>query len=271
MTTKRKNYYEPQKIIKEVEETVQELDEKIDYLTFVPDGEPTLDKDLGKEIEALQELNHETAVITNSSLINKEEVQEDLLKADWISIKIDAKTTRTWKKINRPHKDLDHDKILKGIQEFSKRFKGDLNTETMLVKDVNDNKKELKKISEFIKTIDPKKAYISIPTRPPAKETVNQPTETKINQAYQIFKQKNLDPEYLIGYEGNQFSATGNLKEDILNITSVHPMREDAVKKLIKKDNSNWKTIEELIKNNKIKKTTHKNKNYYLRKTKDTK
>jgi len=44
--------------------------------------------------------------------------------------------------------------------------------------------------------------------------------------------------EYLIGYEGNAFAFTGNVEEDLLSITSVHPMREDAVKDFLKKANA---------------------------------
>ena len=269
MTTKRKTFYKPEKIIEEVKETVNKLkkkNEKIDYLTFVPDGEPTLDKNLGKEIEALKPLNIKTAIITNTSLIGNKKVRKDLLKADWVSLKIDAKTKKTWKKINRPHKNLNHQNILKGIKKFSKKYKGKLNTETMLVKDVNDKEKELTKTAKFIKTINPDNAYISIPTRPPAEKTVSKPSEQKINLAYQIFKKENINAEYLIGYEGNEFSATGNFKKDILNITSVHPMRKDAVKELIKKDNSNWKELKKLIKNNKIIELKHEDQNFYMRK-----
>ena len=53
--------------------------------------------------------------------------------------------------------------------------------------------------------------------------------------------------EYLIGYEGNAFSFTGNVEEDILNITSVHPMRESAVIQLLKKANTDWSKVDKLI------------------------
>lgn len=273
MTTERQTFYKPKKIKEEVEEAVKNLkqkNEKIDYLTFVPDGEPTLDKNLGKTIKLLKPLNIDIAIITNSSLITNKEVQKDLMKADWVSLKIDAKTKKTWRKINRPHKNLNHKEIQKEIKTFAKKYQGKLNTETMLVKNANDNKKDLNKTAEYIKKIKPDKAYISIPTRPPAEKTVEKPTEQKINQAYQIYTSKNINAEYLIGYEGNQFSSTGNFKKDILNITSVHPMRKQAVKKLIKKDNANWNQLKQLINQNKIQKTQHENKTYYIRTIKKT-
>lgn len=47
-------FYPPSKIFKEVQKKVEKSREKgelIDYLTFVPDGEPTLDINLGQEIK----------------------------------------------------------------------------------------------------------------------------------------------------------------------------------------------------------------------------
>ena len=93
MRIERQAYYQPQQLFQEVCQKIEQLrndGRSIDYLTFVPDGEPTLDINLGKEIELLKELEIPIAVITNSSLIWREDVQEELLKADWVSLKIDT-------------------------------------------------------------------------------------------------------------------------------------------------------------------------------------
>ena len=54
MRVERQTFYEPEEIAQIAREKVKQVREKnepIDYLTFVPDGEPTLDVNLGKEIE----------------------------------------------------------------------------------------------------------------------------------------------------------------------------------------------------------------------------
>ena len=59
MEIKRRAFYEPEELIRAVRERVEEFregGERIDYLTFVPDGEPTLDSNLGEEIAALKDL-----------------------------------------------------------------------------------------------------------------------------------------------------------------------------------------------------------------------
>ena len=57
-------------------------------------------------------------MITNSSLIGREEVREELLKADWVSVKVDSVTETTWRKANRPHHILHLQDILDGIMNF---------------------------------------------------------------------------------------------------------------------------------------------------------
>ena len=266
---KRQKFYDPQEIFKSLKQKIRETKrkkEKINYITFVSDGEPTLDINLGKEIELLKSLKINIAVITNSSLIWDKKVQEDLLKADCVSIKIDAIDEKIWKKINRPYKQLKLKKILSGIKDFTKKYQGILLTETMLIKNINDNNKELENIADFIKELKSNKSYISIPIRPPSEKFALPPTEFVINKAFNIFKKNNIDTELLTGYEGNAFSSTGKAEDDILSITSVHPMRQDAVNNFLLKNKKDWKLIQKLIKQKKLVETNYKGKKFYLRK-----
>jgi len=269
MQVERKAFYKPEEILKAVEKKIKDAKnkkERIGYLTFVPDGEPTLDINLGKEIEFIKPLGIKIAVITNASLIWQKDVQDDLCGADWVSLKIDAVSEDIWRRVNRPHKSLQLDKVSQGIAEFSHIFKGELATETMLIQDINDNVKEIEKIADFVAGLKNVKSYISIPTRPPAEKWVKPANEHTINTAYQLFKEKSVTTEYLIGYEGNAFAFTGNIEEDLLSITSVHPMREEAVDEFLKKANGNWAIVEDLINENKLIETEYKNNKFYIRK-----
>ncbi len=111
----------------------------------------------------------------------------------------------------------------------------------------------------------PARSYIAIPTRPPA-EQVEPATEQTINTAYQIFKEKLGEVEYLIGYEGNAFACTDNVQEDLLSITAVHPMREDAVAEFLKNTSTDWGIIQELIDNGSLIVLEYQGKKFYMRK-----
>lgn len=83
--------------------------------------------------------------------------------------------------------------------------------------------------------------------------------------AYQIIKERLSDVEYLIGYEGNAFASTGDAKEDLLSITAVHPMREEAVKELLYKIGVHWEYVQELIDDGSLVRLEYQGKKYYTR------
>jgi wyosine [tRNA(Phe)-imidazoG37] synthetase (radical SAM superfamily) len=262
----RKKFISPVEIIKEVGNKFEKLKaagEKIDFITFVPDGEPTLDINLGKEILLLKTFRLKIAVITNASLLWIEEVRNDLMNADWISIKIDTVDEEIWHKINRPNGKLEFQKILSGIRTFASFFKGMLVTETMLVKGINDNIDSLRSTTGFIRKINPAKAYILVPIRPPAEKSVEPPSEENLNLAYQIFHSQINDVELLAYSEGTDFSYTSDVEKELLSILAVHPMRKDAVEKFINKSNSDWNFIKNLIGRNKIREVYYNHSLYY--------
>jgi wyosine [tRNA(Phe)-imidazoG37] synthetase (radical SAM superfamily) len=260
-------FYRIAKIAEQVRtklEGARQKGEPIDYVTFVPDGEPTLDANLGEEIGILKGMRVRVAVITNGSLLWREEVRQNVLKADWVSLKVDAVSEETWRRIDRPHQSLRLEPILEGMLKFAKTFEGELTTETMLVRGVNDAPGEIKEIAQFLTEVKPQKAYVAIPTRPPA-ERVEPASEQTINTAYQVFAERLSGVEYLIGYEGNAFACTGNVQEDLLSITSVHPMREEAVAEFLKNAGTGWETVQHLIEKRDLVELEYQGKKFYMR------
>lgn len=269
MQVKRTLYSNPSEVFDEVKKKVERIGEtqqNVDYISIVPDGEPTLDSSLGELIERLKDLGLPVAVITNSSLTWDKSVQEDLKKADWVSVKIDAVSPNTWKQINRPHASLSLDEILQGMQEFAGSYTGTLCTETMLVKELNDNPEELTAIANFIKSrIRPYKAYIGVPTRPPAEPWVSRPEPESITAAYAIFTREGLNAETLTGYESSGFVVTDNPVEEILEITAVHPMRRDAVEDVLNRFGVGEEVLQQLVKEGRIRKVHYEGWDYYIR------
>jgi wyosine [tRNA(Phe)-imidazoG37] synthetase (radical SAM superfamily) len=269
MQVERRAFYEPEEIVQDVlhkVEKVKEAGESIDYLTFVPDGEPTLDVNLGHEIELLKPLGIKIAVITNASLIWREDVREDLMKADWVSLKVDAVRENIWRRVDRPRRSLQFAAILDGALRFARAYQGELTTETMLIEGVNDSEDLIQEISGFLIRLQPAAAYLSIPIRPPAEKWVHPPSEETINRAYQILSGRLDRVEYLIGYEGNAFTFTGDVEEDLLSITAVHPMREDAVNEFLALAGAAWPTVRGLVAQGQLVEAEYKGHKFYMRK-----
>ena len=269
MSVKRAGFFSPEQIYKEVAEKIEQMqkkDEEIDYITFVPDGEPTLDINLGNTIERLKGFGFKIAVVTNSSLLWMTSVKNDLINADLVSLKIDSVFRDIWKKINRPHGELEMKVMIEGIQDFARIYENTLITETMLVDGVNDSVESLYKTAELINSIGPEKAYLLVPTRPPAEAAVKAPDERATGRAYQIFGSIIGSVEILDYSEGTDFKFFSEAEEELLSIISVHPMRKDAVENFLSKSGSSWELIESLINKN-ILRTEEYSGNIFLKKS----
>jgi wyosine [tRNA(Phe)-imidazoG37] synthetase (radical SAM superfamily) len=269
MQVDRQSFYAPEALVEDVQRKVagaREKDEPIDYLTFVPDGEPTLDINLGREMALLKPLGIKIAVISNASLIWRADVREELAQADWVSLKADAATEKTWRRVDRPHGKLDLAAIQEGMLEFARHYEGALMTETMLVEGINDGEEDVRQVADFLARLRPARAYLAIPTRPPAEPGVQAPAEEVINRAYQVLSKRVAHVEYLIGYEGNAFAFTGDVEEDLLSITAVHPMREDAVEAFLDRANADWAVVRRLVAQEQLVATEYGSHQFYLRK-----
>ncbi|MBN1196002.1 MAG: radical SAM protein [Candidatus Aminicenantes bacterium] len=268
MTIKRREFYPPGEIVAAVTQKLAAAEkngETVDYLTFVPDGEPTLDIHLEREIDLLRSRNIPIAVISNASLIDNPDVRRALAKADWVSLKMDAVDEKTWRAVDRPHGSLKLEAILEGALAFSREFSGRLVTETMLVGGVNDTILVLEELAAFLDLLRPGTAYLSIPIRPPAESGVHAPDAATMTRAWRILSAAVDKVETLTGYEGNAFASTGDVAADLLSITAVHPMREDAVEELLARSGGGRDIVERLVAEGKILRTEFEGYRFYLR------
>ena len=252
MQIERQEFYSHQIISSEVEQKLQQLrqsGQRVDYLTFVSDGEPTLDLNLGKEIAMLKQFQKKIAVITNASLLWCEDVRKDLAEADWVSVKIDAVDAEIWRKVDRPHGSLDFSTILAGVVTFARQYKGQLVTETMLVDGVNDSAEALEKLADFLTQIRPEIAYLLVPTRPPAESNVRRPSQDRLLEAARAIRRAaGVKVEWITGDEQEDgFFSTGNIVEDLLSITAVHPLRAEIVDEMMKNRPNGEALVDELV------------------------
>ncbi len=261
-------FYDLKELVEEVRKKLHSLSVRgvrVDYLTLVTDGEPTLDKGLGRTIEALKQFGIKIAVLTNGSLLGLGEVQKDLMSADLVSIKVDALSEDVWKSINRPHPNIDHINILLGILDFSKNFSACLLTETMLIESMNDDYAEIIKIAAFLQKLNPNHSYITLPLRPPAETGIKSPSSSFQKAVLDIFHDAHLPAELLNVPEGNNFPVGDQFEENVLSIVSVHPMREETLRKLANRSGYNWQGIERMVKTRKLHKKVYNQETYYSR------
>ena len=261
-------FYLPEEVLRQVRsrlEAVHARGEAVDYLTFVPDGEPTLDSRLGESIDALRELGLPIAVISNASLLWYADVRSALCRADWVSVKIDSVVPRAWERINRPHGVLRLADILGGIERFATEFGGRLVSETMLVDGLNDGGEDIAALGRFIAATRIGRAYLAIPHRPPAVAGVRAPYEALVLRAFRTLTEQGIEVELLTAYEGDVFAFGGDLRAEILAISAVHPLRTSAVQALLQKGGGSMAMVDELLAAGELHRLEHAGEVFHLR------
>ena len=248
LTVERRTFIDPELILDEVSRVVERVGEgNIDYVTFVPDGEPTLDLNLGRIVSRLREITSvKLAILTNSSLMYRPDVREDLMKFDLVSVKVDSVDGKIYRRVNRPHPSIELDMVLDGIRRFTAEYEGTVISETMLIDGLNDDLDGVERVAEFLAEIEVDKAFISIPTRPPAEDWVKAASEQRVVEAYEVFRERLGEGrvETLIGYEGSEFAlASGDVRRDVLGIMAVHPMRLDYFREVVGRGGVNPDTL----------------------------
>jgi wyosine [tRNA(Phe)-imidazoG37] synthetase (radical SAM superfamily) len=261
-------FHDPERLAAEVTARVagvRRRGEDVDYLTFVPDGEPTLDAGLAATMRLLRPLGVPIAVITNGSLLSREDVRATLEGADWVSVKVDAVDEDIWRRVNRPDPGLRPAETLDGIAAFAGSYGGDLVSETMLVAGMNDTPDSIDAVGRFLGAAGFTRSYLSIPTRPTPFAAITAPDEETVNRAYHLLSGHVERVEYLVGYEGDGFSATGDPRTDLLGITAVHPMRSSAVRELLDKTGADWTVVDSLVADGSLVETTYRGDTFYVR------
>ena len=274
LTVERRRFYDTRVLRKALSEKLSEVNEDdLDYITFVPDGEPTLDRSLSEHVKAIRELSDKPiAILTNSTLISIKNVRRDLMGFDLVSIKLDAVSEEIWRKINRPHPSLNLREILDGVKIFRREFSGKLISETMLIDGVNSERSEIKRIADELSKIDPDKAYIAIPTRPPAENWVKPVDEEKLVESYEIFSESlgRDRVELLIGYEGAGFKIGRDPVRDLLSIATIHPIRLDYAHQILSKSiHDPDELIERLVNSGEMKLVKYRGRTFLVRRRRE--
>jgi wyosine [tRNA(Phe)-imidazoG37] synthetase (radical SAM superfamily) len=255
MEIQRHSFVDISQILAEVETKLNECarsEQRVDFITLVPDGEPSLELHLGNMIRALKRFDLPVAVISNAALIDRVEIQADLSAADWVSLKVDSVDEGVWRQINRPHGHLSLPTILEGMLDFRKLYLGELVTETMLVDGVNDSVPLISRLITFLSKLQPHKSYFSLPTRPPVESWVKPPPAAILEELLDIITRRINFSDILFEADAGVFHSTGRLAEDILNITAVHPLSDASLHRMIEMAGENWSVVEKLITDKKL-------------------
>jgi wyosine [tRNA(Phe)-imidazoG37] synthetase (radical SAM superfamily) len=171
LTVERCSFYPVDDILDEIRRRITEAEIKPDRITFSGSGEPTLNIDIGKIIRGIKSFtNIPVVVITNGSLLWMPEVRDGLMSADFVVPSMDSAREESFRKVNRPHRSLDIERIKQGIIEFGKNFRGQLWLEILLVRGINDSNDDISSLVDFTAELKPGRVQLNTVVRPPSED-----------------------------------------------------------------------------------------------------
>lgn len=190
-TLARAAYVPAAEILDEVDRFLKEETSSIDYLSLAGSGEPTLHSQIRSIIEGIKKITSiPVAVITNGSLFYLEEVRQDLLEADVVLPSLDAVSPEAFSKINRPGEGLSAEKVIEGLEQFRKIYRGRIWLEILLCRGVNDRQDELDALRKAVERIRPDKIHLNTVVRPPSEPWALPLDEAGMNRVREFFGEK---------------------------------------------------------------------------------
>ena len=135
-----------------------------DYATFSGVGEPTLAYNLGEAIKLVKAtLELPVAVLTNSSLMVREDVRRELSLADVVVAKVDAPNEELFRQINQPAVECTLDEIIRAITLFREGYRGKLALQIMFIEANKGCASEMVRLAE---QFSPDEVQLNTPLRP---------------------------------------------------------------------------------------------------------
>lgn len=196
-----------------------------DYITISGSGEPTLNADLGKIINNIKSItNIPVAIITNSSLMYRKDVRKECALADLLLPSLDAGDENTFRKINRPHRNISIEKLITGLTASRDEFKGPIWLEVFLVEGFNTSTPQLEKIKQAVKKIRPDKIQLNTAVRPASVPGVKPLSPQKLKHIAEIF-----GPNTEVIADFNAAGQTKHLSADRQNILAMLKRRPCSV------------------------------------------
>lgn len=230
MTNERKLFYNINEVMDEVKHAIS-CDLDFDVITIVGEGEPTLYSGLGVLIDCIHDVTDKpVAVITNGALLSDLKVQNELNRADFVLPSLDAVNEEQFKRINRPHKQIEFHAVIEGLISFSKQYQGELWLEMMLLNGINDDLETLSAFRDLLKKIHYTRLYINSPVRPPAESGICEIEKSQMEKAIIILGGISIDLLSSIGFS----SQISDDFDAILSIIQRHPMNQFEIDSFLK-------------------------------------
>jgi len=178
-------------------EVALQENKEVDNITFSGNGEPTLHHKFEELVDIAKRLRDRffpkarVGILSDSSAAGNEAVLRGLAKLDFRIMKLDAGDSNTFRRINRPCKQVSYAAILKSL-----RFMENITLQTMFIEGTiqNTGEREIEAWVERIGELKPASVQIYTLRRPAADSSLRSVTEEKLNRIAYYAEEKTRVP-----------------------------------------------------------------------------
>lgn len=224
-------------IINELKEALK-IHKDCDYISISANGEPTLYPYLDELIIKINEVkkNAKSLILSNASTIFDKNIQKALLNIDSVKLSIDSVNPKVFRKIDRTN--IDINKIVQGIKEFSQIYKGELILECLVLDGINDDEKDFIALNDILKDIKATRLDLG---------TIDRPSDYNVKAA--SFEKLSKLASLITNIKVNIMSRNTNINkyDDLLKTISLRPLSSQEI------DEKDIKMLDELVDKNIIK------------------
>jgi wyosine [tRNA(Phe)-imidazoG37] synthetase (radical SAM superfamily) len=171
-STVRRNFLDIEAVLRELADRLR-AGLQADYITIGGSGEPTLHGRLGELIDGIRRLTRlRVAILTNGTLLYRPDVRADCAKADVVIPTLDAAEATVFEAVHRPAPGITIEKLVAGLEQFRREFRGAIWLEVFLVAGVNTGAAQIDQLKAVIARVRPDKIHLNTAIRPPAEPDV---------------------------------------------------------------------------------------------------
>jgi wyosine [tRNA(Phe)-imidazoG37] synthetase (radical SAM superfamily) len=194
LTTERKEYVPADEVMRELKDYLGN-NPAPDYITFSGAGEPTLNSRFGEVLSFIKNNwpKLPVAVLTNGSLLHDATVRSEMMAADVVLPSLDAAIERTFRRIDRPSRQIKLEEYIQGLIDFRNEFKGLVWLEVFIIPGVNDDDENLLALKEALVKIRPDSIQLNTLDRPGTDESIRPASRAELQRIIDFWQLDNAE------------------------------------------------------------------------------
>ncbi|MBF0227145.1 MAG: radical SAM protein [Desulfobacterales bacterium] len=224
--------YIPADII--IQQALKKLNESQhpDFITIGGSGEPTLNSEIGLIINEIKKNTRiPLAVITNGSMFWDEQIVNSLMPADVILPSLDAYYNLIFEQINRPHPDINFEKMVNSLITFRKIYQGKIWLEIFLLDGINISEESAYKFKAWVEKINPDKVHLNTAVRPTSEKFAKIALHDDMEKFSKIIGEK---AEIIVDIKREKRTENEvDVDSEILNIISRRPSTVEDIESIL--------------------------------------